>query len=72
MTSQQGKTPRDQTNKYMWAQLRTGNYPKGIPARVCKRGRAYMLDQPGAESERDDSFAGAGAATGTATDAPDF
>lgn len=71
MTSQSGKTPRDQINKWMWSELRTGTYPDGISARICKRGRAYMFDKPGAESERDNTVTTEMASSGN-SDMPDF
>jgi hypothetical protein len=50
-TSANGRTPRDITNKWMWEQTRKGAVP--IPARLCKRGRAYMFDKPGSQSDHD-------------------
>jgi hypothetical protein len=65
-TTANGRTPRDILNKWMWEQTRKGNRP--IPARLCKRGRAYMFDRPGSMSERD-----ATAASPTdSEDRPDF
>lgn len=46
-----GTTPRDQTNKWMWETIRSTKQP--IPASLCKRGNAYYLDRPGAESDTD-------------------
>jgi hypothetical protein len=46
-----GKSPRDQINKWMWEKLRKGGTP--IPASICKRGNSYYLDAPGAESDQD-------------------
>lgn len=56
-TSANGRTPRDLINKWMWDQTRKGIRP--IPARLCKRGRAYMFDKPGSPSDRDNSVASA-------------
>lgn len=46
-----GRSPRDQINKWMWQQIRTTGKP--IPASLCRRGNAYFLDKPGAESDQD-------------------
>ena len=46
-----GKSPRDQINKWIWQQLRSGGDP--IRASICRRGNAYFLDRPGAESDHD-------------------
>jgi hypothetical protein len=65
-TSAGGRSPRDLINKWMYQETRKGNRP--IPAQLCKRGRAYMFDQPGSASERDTSAA----APSGSEDIPDF
>lgn len=65
-TTANGRTPRDILNKWLWEQTRKGNRP--IPARLCKRGRAYMFDRPGSPSERDLSAA----SPSDSEDHPDF
>lgn len=65
-TTANGRTPRDVINKWMWTETRKGNRP--IPARLCKRGRAYMFDRPGSDSERDMTVA----AVPDSEDTPNF
>jgi len=61
-----GRTGRDRLNRWMYDETRKGNGP--IPAQLCKRGRAYMFDRPGSESERDVSVTSAF----DSEDQPDF
>lgn len=52
-STNRGKSPRDQINKWLWQTIRDTGKP--VPASVCKRGNAYYLDKPGAESDQDNA-----------------
>lgn len=71
-TTNGGKTPRDQTNKWIWTKINKEKNDR-IPVQLCKRGRSYYFDKPGSETESDGSagfMPGSGAANDL--DVPDF
>lgn len=51
MKSSMGQSPRDHTNKFLMSQLKGGSGP--IECQLIKQGRAYLLAQPGSDTETD-------------------
>lgn len=51
MKSSAGKSPRDHVNKAMWEAFKRGHEP--IECQLVKKGSAYMLAEPGSETDYD-------------------